>query len=82
MLVCSDVVARGMQFDGVSTVINYTAPSTIKQYVHRAGRTARASATGVVLTLCEHKQQVPYPTLNPKIANQVPMFEFQIGIVL
>lgn len=42
VLVCSDLVTRGMDLPGVAAVVNYDAPVYIKTYVHRAGRTARA----------------------------------------
>ncbi len=42
VLVCSDVVARGIDIAGVKMVVNYDAPSQIRTYIHRVGRTARA----------------------------------------
>lgn len=41
-LVCSDVVARGIDIPEVHAVVNYSAPSHIQTYIHRVGRTARA----------------------------------------
>lgn len=42
VLVCSDVVARGIDIAGVKMVVNYDAPTQIRTYIHRVGRTARA----------------------------------------
>ena len=52
MLVASDVAARGLDVAGVEQVINYDPPEDPTAYTHRAGRTARAGATGLCVTLC------------------------------
>ncbi|MFM7061309.1 MAG: DEAD/DEAH box helicase [Actinomycetes bacterium] len=48
-LVCTDVAARGIHVDDVACVIQYDPPEDAKTYIHRAGRTARAGATGIVV---------------------------------
>ncbi len=50
-LVATDVAARGIHVDGVNAVVHFDPPADAKDYVHRSGRTARAGATGVVITL-------------------------------
>ncbi|MCB2155278.1 DEAD/DEAH box helicase [bacterium] len=50
ILVATDVAARGLDVKGISHVINYDLPATSDDYVHRIGRTARASATGNAIT--------------------------------
>jgi superfamily II DNA/RNA helicase len=50
-LVATDVAARGIHVDGVNAVVHFDPPTDSKDYVHRSGRTARAGATGVVVSL-------------------------------
>ncbi len=56
-LVATDVAARGIHVDGISLVVHVDAPTDHKDYLHRAGRTARAGEAGVVVTLATSKQQ-------------------------
>lgn len=56
VIVCSDLLARGMDMIQVDTVINYDAPAHINTYLHRAGRTARAGRSGTVFTLLAANQ--------------------------
>jgi ATP-dependent RNA helicase RhlE len=55
-LVATDVAARGIDVAGITHVINYDIPATRDDYVHRIGRTARAGASGVGVTLVTHEQ--------------------------
>jgi superfamily II DNA/RNA helicase len=58
-LVATDIAARGIDVDGISHVINYDLPNIPESYVHRIGRTARAGATGVAISLVS-AEEVPY----------------------
>src|SRR5665213_1468993 len=49
-LIATDVAARGIHVDGVNAVVHFDPPTDAKDYVHRSGRTARAGATGVVIS--------------------------------
>jgi ATP-dependent RNA helicase RhlE len=51
-LVATDIAARGIDVDGISHVVNFDLPNVPETYVHRIGRTARAGATGVAISLC------------------------------
>jgi len=50
-LVATDVAARGIHVDGVGAVVHFDLPSDSKDYVHRSGRTARAGATGTIISM-------------------------------
>jgi ATP-dependent RNA helicase RhlE len=50
VLIATDVAARGLDVDGISHVINFDVPHSPDDYIHRAGRTARAGALGDVIT--------------------------------
>ncbi|WP_072483882.1 DEAD/DEAH box helicase [Streptomyces atratus] len=53
VLVCTDVAARGIDVEGVTHVINYQSPEDEKTYLHRIGRTGRAGANGIAITLVD-----------------------------
>lgn len=53
VLVGTDIVARGIDVEGISHVINYDMPNEPESYVHRIGRTARAGAAGIALSFCD-----------------------------
>jgi superfamily II DNA/RNA helicase len=51
VLVATDIAARGIHVDGIDLVIHADPPAEHKAYLHRSGRTGRAGASGVVVTL-------------------------------
>ena len=57
VLVATDIAARGLDVDDVSHVINFELPNEPECYVHRIGRTARAGAGGVAISLCDAGEQ-------------------------
>jgi superfamily II DNA/RNA helicase len=57
VLVATDVAARGIHVDGISLVVHIDPPKDAKDYLHRAGRTARAGESGAVATLVLPKQR-------------------------
>ncbi len=52
VLIATDIVARGIDVDGISHVINYELPDDAENYIHRIGRTARAGRAGIAVSLC------------------------------
>lgn len=57
VLVATDVAARGIHVDDVDLVVHFDPPADHKDYLHRSGRTARAGATGTVVSLVHPDQQ-------------------------
>jgi len=79
VMVATDVAARGIHVDGVACVLHYDTPEDGKAYLHRSGRTARAGATGLVVSLVGHgdtrtvarmqrQLEIPAPMTPPNFA--------------
>eukprot|EP00747_Dinoflagellata_sp_TGD_P211718 gnl/TRDRNA2_/TRDRNA2_84916_c0_seq1.p1 gnl/TRDRNA2_/TRDRNA2_84916_c0~~gnl/TRDRNA2_/TRDRNA2_84916_c0_seq1.p1 ORF type:complete len:777 (+),score=130.75 gnl/TRDRNA2_/TRDRNA2_84916_c0_seq1:295-2331(+) len=68
-LVCSDVVARGIDIPDVQAVINYSAPSYLQTYIHRVGRTARAGRTGHTFTFVRRTETKHFEQMLRKSAD-------------
>ncbi len=66
VLVATDVAARGIHVDDISLVVHVDPPEDPKAYLHRAGRTARAGATGRVVTLVLRNQRKSMQRLHEK----------------
>ena len=60
ILVATDIVSRGIDIDDISLVINYDVPHDAEDYVHRIGRTARASAKGMSITFVSEDEQYKF----------------------
>ncbi len=56
ILVATDIASRGIDVSNITHVINYDMPLDPETYVHRIGRTARAGATGIAISLCDHDE--------------------------
>lgn len=60
ILVATDIVSRGIDIDDISLIINYDVPHDAEDYVHRIGRTARASAEGMSITFVSEAEQYKF----------------------
>lgn len=60
ILVATDIVARGIDIDDISLIINYDVPHDAEDYVHRIGRTARAGEEGMAITLVSPPEQYKF----------------------
>lgn len=69
ILVATDLAARGIDVKEISYVVNYHLPDVAETYVHRSGRTARAGANGLSLTV-----------LQPEEVDDLASFEVELGI--
>ncbi|MEL7667946.1 MAG: DEAD/DEAH box helicase [Actinomycetota bacterium] len=67
VLVATDVVARGIDIDDVSHVVNYDLPNSPEDYVHRIGRTARAGKSGMAVTLLAPEEHEAFRDIEIKI---------------
>jgi ATP-dependent RNA helicase RhlE len=59
-LVATDIAARGIDVDGISHVVNFDLPNVPETYVHRIGRTARAGAEGIAISLVAGGEDLEY----------------------
>jgi ATP-dependent RNA helicase DDX52/ROK1 len=57
VLLCSDLLSRGIDFKNVKTIINFDCPYKITNYIHRIGRTGRAGKEGTAITFLEEKDK-------------------------
>jgi superfamily II DNA/RNA helicase len=72
-LVATDIAARGIDVDGISHVVNFDLPNVPETYVHRIGRTARAGAEGVAISLCDAEEMPFLRDIEKLIRISLPM---------
>ena len=73
VLIATDVAARGIDIDGVTHVINYDLPEVAEVYVHRIGRTARAGASGIAISMCDTSQRGLLRDIEKLIGRKLPV---------
>ncbi|MBK5285981.1 MAG: DEAD/DEAH box helicase, partial [Bacteroidia bacterium] len=71
VLVATDVLSRGIDIENISHIINYDVPNDAEDYVHRVGRTARASSAGVAITFINEKEQYLIPRIESLIEKEL-----------
>ena len=71
VLVATDILSRGIDVENIDMVINYDVPHDAEDYVHRIGRTARAEASGVAITLINPKDQARFAAIEKLIGRTV-----------
>jgi superfamily II DNA/RNA helicase len=80
-LVATDVAARGIHVDGVASVIHYDPPEDHKAYVHRSGRTARAGAEGIVVSMVQPGQKNEFNKMQRSIGLDEPFTAPDAGML-
>ena len=77
ILIGTDVIARGLDIEGVDLVVNYEVPQNSDEYVHRVGRTARLSSTGLgyAFTFVGEQEQHKFMRIEKELSIEVTRFE-------
>jgi superfamily II DNA/RNA helicase len=78
-LVATDVAARGIHVDDVAAVVHFDPPGSEKDYIHRSGRTGRAGATGIVVSLVDKDQQDGAADLQRKLGFEPTLHWFDVA---
>jgi ATP-dependent RNA helicase RhlE len=73
VLVATDLAARGIDVDGITHVFNFELPEVPETYVHRIGRTARAGASGIAISLCAQDERDQLRGIERLIRRNVPV---------
>ncbi len=71
ILVATDVLSRGIDIEDIDLVINYDVPNDAEDYIHRIGRTARATAEGVAITFINEKEQRKFSDIERLLGESV-----------
>lgn len=80
LLIATDIVARGLDIDGITHVVNFDLPSTAEQYIHRIGRTGRAEEKGISIALVSEKEEVYKTDIEELMDFKIKVLERPDGI--
>lgn len=80
VLVATDIVARGIDIDDISMVINFDVPHDSEDYVHRIGRTARADHDGIAITLVRGKEVGKFMQIEKFLGHEVDKIPLLKGL--
>ena len=72
ILVASDLLARGIDVEGVTHVVNFILPEAPEDYVHRIGRTGRAQRAGVAISLAAPYEEEALQSIEQLMGNRIP----------
>lgn len=73
VLIATDVIARGIDIEDLSHVINYELPDVAETYVHRIGRTGRKGKPGVAISFCSSDEKVQLKDIQKLISRSIPV---------
>ncbi len=80
-LVATDVAARGIHVDAVGVVVHFDLPGSHKDYVHRSGRTGRAGAAGLVVSLVPQEERDDTEALQLAVALPLGLHELDLSLL-
>lgn len=72
ILIATDLAARGIDIPSLPCVLNYDLPRATSDYVHRAGRTARAGETGLAISFVDHESDAHFKLIEKRIRMKIP----------
>lgn len=71
ILVATDIVARGIDIDDITLVINFDVPYDVEDYIHRIGRTARAGDSGMAITFVAPEEQYRFEQIEEFLQKRI-----------
>lgn len=77
VLVATDIAARGIDVEALSHVVNFDVPEVPENYIHRVGRTARASALGDAITFVSEKEEADWRAIERALGKRVPRIRLE-----
>ena len=77
VLVATDIAARGIDIDELSHVVNFDVPNVPDDYIHRAGRTARAGAVGEAITFVAPDEMGDLKAIERAVGNSLPRLKLE-----
>ncbi len=80
ILVATDIAARGIDVENISHVVNYELPNIPESYVHRIGRTARAGAGGIAISLVDREERAYLKSIERLIRQEIPVMAAPVGM--
>ena len=81
VLICTELLGRGIDFKGVSLVVNYDFPPSAVSYIHRIGRTGRAGRRGKAVTFFTEADRPLLRSIATVMANSgCPVPEYMMGL--
>jgi ATP-dependent RNA helicase RhlE len=82
VLIATDIIARGLDINGVSHVINVDTPVVPEDYIHRIGRTGRADAQGTAITFTTHMEEGFLLDIQEMMRKEIEVIPFPEEVVV